>query len=60
MSKECRCGSGLDRHALYDARGIFCSYVCDRCEAVAKGKFRQEIFLDSQYWADEPIEPEDY
>lgn len=58
--KQCPCGSGKWPHMLCDARGIPCGYVCEDCEAKKKAKYRPEIFRDSQYEADEPIEPEDY
>ena len=35
--KLCFCGSGLERRALIDARGIFCTYVCDKCEKIRAG-----------------------
>ena len=54
----CRCGSGEERYALNDARGIFCSYVCSECEDEVKAKYRPEIFEDSMYEADEPIDTE--
>lgn len=60
MTKLCSCGSGKVREPLYDARGIFCSYVCPKCVAKVKAGYRPEIFSDGQYEADEPIEPEDY
>jgi hypothetical protein len=41
---------------LRDARGISCGYVCDRCVEWKMGGYRPEIFSDSQYYADEPIE----
>jgi len=44
------------RRPLYDARGVFCTYVCDRCEAEKRREFRPEIFSDPGYEADEPIE----
>lgn len=59
-AKPCRCGSGHDRHPLYDARGIFCAFVCSKCEASVRAKYRPEIFTDGQYQADEAIEAEDY
>jgi hypothetical protein len=43
--EPCHCGSGKPCSDLYDARGIFCSYV--------------DILEDSNYECDEPIEPED-
>ena len=47
------------KRALTDARGIFCGYVCDACEASARENFRPEIFGDAGYWTDEPIDDED-
>jgi hypothetical protein len=55
----CNCGSGRERYELADARGIFCAYVCSKCEETVKSKYRPEIFTDSQYECDEQIE-EDY
>ena len=49
IQDKCRCGSGLDREPLYDARGIFVDYVCRRCEKKVKAKFRPEIFTDPGY-----------
>jgi hypothetical protein len=57
--KECRCGSGKPRWILYDARSIPCGYVCDDCEAKTKAKYRPDIFTDSQYWSDEPIDEDE-
>lgn len=54
--KLCPCGSGLTRHDLVDARGIFCTFVCSKCAKAKRAKYRPEIFTDSNYWADEPIE----
>ena len=57
--KPCRCGSGeLDRE-LCDARGIFCGYVCDKCERKVRAKYRPDIFTDGDYWTDEPVEEGD-
>lgn len=56
---ECHCGSGLIRRPLYDARGIFCNYVCDTCEEIKKKEFREDIFHDPNYWHDEPIDEDD-
>ena len=52
----CRCGSKLYRYPLFDARGIFCAYVCKVCEKKKKSEFRAEIFIDPNYYADEDIE----
>ena len=54
--KPCRCGSDKPRYRLNDARGLFCAYVCQNCEAKEKQKYRPEIFTDSQYFTDEPID----
>lgn len=54
--KTCTCGSGLPRHELRDARGIFCAYVCDRCEADKRAGYRTDVLEDANYWHDEPIE----
>ena len=53
-----RCQRG-NRRLLYDARGIFCCYVCDECEQSKRARYRPEIFTDPNYWTDEPVEPED-
>lgn len=55
----CNCGSGKCKWELVDARGIFCTYVCDDCVEEKKSHYRKDIFEDSNYWTDEPIE-EDY
>ena len=52
----CPCGSGEFPRELKDARGIFCGYVCNECEAGKRAEFRDDIFTDSDYWHDEPIE----
>jgi hypothetical protein len=57
--KTCNCGSGLPRRELVDARGIFCAFVCDKCEKKKRAGFRPDIFTDSQYWTDEPVEEDD-
>ena len=58
MSKPCSCGSGLASDALYDARGIYVARVCAKCEQRVKARYRPEIFTDSRYETDEPIEEE--
>jgi hypothetical protein len=59
MSKLCSCGSGEVRRELRDARGIFCTYVCDRCERQQRAKYRPDIFTDANYWTDEPVEEDE-
>ena len=57
---NCRCGSGLERYELVDAQGIFCSFVCEKCEKKVKSKYRPCIFTGyTQADVDEPIEPEE-
>jgi len=43
--------------AEYDARGIYLTRVCEKCQKEKLAGFRQEVLTDSQYEADEPIEP---
>jgi len=56
--KLCPCGSGEPRRELKDARGIFCTFYCDKCEERKRASFRPDIFTDSNYWTDEPVEEE--
>lgn len=53
--KLCACHAHLPRRALYDARNIFCAYVCDGCVKEVKQKYRSEIFTDADYWYDEEL-----
>jgi len=55
-ARKCPCGSDSPRYVLYDARGISCGYVCDKCETKKKSQYRPDIFTDSDYWTDEPID----
>jgi hypothetical protein len=50
-SKPCNCGSGLYRRELLDAAGIFCTFVCDKCELEARRKFNPAIFEGDSYYA---------
>ena len=43
-NRLCTCGSGLVRYELNDAAGIFCGYVCEKCEAKKKATFDPRIF----------------
>ena len=54
--KLCRCGSGEERYALHDARGIFCTFVCEKCEPRRREEFRCEIFTNPNHEAGEAIE----
>jgi len=43
----------------YDARSIPIGKVCPRCVEGVKAMYRPEVLTDSNYQADEPIEPDD-
>jgi hypothetical protein len=55
-SKPCPCGSGQTRHDLYDARGIFCTFICDACEDEKRARYRPDVLTDPNYEASEPID----
>lgn len=57
---ECICGSGLEQHRNYDARGIYLCATCDVCHDKKMAGYRPDVLSDPNYWSDEPIEPEDY
>jgi len=59
-TRECICGSGKNSWVLSDARGIYVSRVCADCVKKVKAKYRPEIFADSNYAHDEPIEEDEY
>jgi hypothetical protein len=44
---------------LYDARGIFCTFVCDACEKRKRAQFRPEIFTNPSYDAPDLGDDED-
>jgi len=58
--RPCPCGSGKDSWWENDARGIPLCRVCEKCEKEKLARYRPDVLSDSNYWADEPIEPEDY
>jgi hypothetical protein len=57
--KKCLCGSGEDKEPHYDARGIFLTYACWRCEKEKLAGYRSDVLSDASYWADEAIEGDD-
>jgi hypothetical protein len=57
--RACLCGSGKPREAQYDARGIFLTYTCSRCEKEKLSHYRSDVLTDPGYWHDEPIEEDD-
>ena len=56
--RPCHCGSGLEREARFDARGIFLTYVCEKCVEEKLGRYRPEVLTDPNYYTEEPIEEE--
>jgi hypothetical protein len=54
--KLCFCGSMKPKHPLIDARGIFCTYVCDNCEKDKRKGYRVDVLNNRNYWHDEPID----
>ena len=54
--KKCSCGSGLEKDAEYDARGIFLTYACGMPGEQKLGSYRSEVLFDPNYWADEAID----
>lgn len=55
---KCDCGSGEYSEEIYDARGIYVTRVCDSCKEEKLKSYRTDIFTDSNYWADEQVEPD--
>ena len=52
----CDCGSGEFRYPNYDARGIFLTFTCSKCEKRKLSTFRPDVLTDPNYWHDEPID----
>ena len=59
LSPYCAC-QAASREAQYDARGIFLTYTCPKCKHSKLGGFRADVLTDAGYWADEPIEAEEW
>ncbi len=38
-----------ETYDLFDARGLFCATVCDKCVGKVKAKYRAEIFQNPNY-----------
>jgi hypothetical protein len=58
LTMNCNCGSGLPKEAQYDARGIFLTYTCKKCEQEKLSQFRPDVLTEHNYWHDEPIDEE--
>ena len=61
---KCRCGSGEQKYALNDCQGIFCTYVCSKCEEENKKKYNPWVFEGYNQafcneYSGEQIEPEE-
>ena len=54
--RPCPCGSGKPSTWQFDARGIESCRTCEDCHRHQMATYRQDVFTDSNYWADEPIE----
>ena len=54
--QTCNCGSGLEKKPVYDARGIFVTYACNKCKTQKLKGYRKDIFTNPQYETDEPID----
>jgi hypothetical protein len=56
--RPCPCGSGLASRWANDARGIPLARICPACEEQKLSVYRPEVLTDSNYYADEQIEPD--
>jgi hypothetical protein len=50
---HCACGSGLVREELFDARGVFLSYVCKECLEEVLKEFPAEVLTNPDYLEEE-------
>jgi hypothetical protein len=58
--KLCGCGSQRSSWWETDAKGIPLARVCVECKDRKLSMFRPEVLTNPNYYADEPIEAEDY
>lgn len=56
--RPCSCGSEKVSHWEFDARGIPLTRVCSDCRDQKLAKYRPEVLSDSDYAANEDIEPD--
>lgn len=49
--RQCSCGSGHERYELNDSAGIFCAYVCEKCEETVRKRFNPAIFEPASRYA---------
>jgi hypothetical protein len=57
-NRLCSCGSGEEREAEYDARGIFLTYACGKCRREKLAGYRPEVLSDPNYEHSEPLDDE--
>lgn len=57
-ARPCPYGSGHLSRWANDARGIPLARVCPKCEDEKLGHYRPEVLTNSNYEADEQIEPD--
>lgn len=58
--RPCPCGSGKPSQWQFDARGIELCRTCEDCHDEKMKRYRPDVLKNSNYEADEPIEPEEY
>lgn len=59
MMDKCRSHTKYDGSWWeYDARGIPLCRVCHDCINDKLARYRPEVLVDANYWADEQIEPD--
>jgi hypothetical protein len=59
LMRLCPCGSGKASQWQYDARGIECCRTCEDCHQKKMSRYRKDVLIDPNYWADEPIEEDE-
>ena len=54
--QRCSCGSGEWNRVVHDARGIYLTKVCDKCERDKLKAYRPEVLASINYDHNEDIE----
>jgi hypothetical protein len=54
--QRCSCGSDVEPEKIYDARGIYLTRACPRCQPEKLSRFRPEVLTNPRYEADEDID----
>ena len=55
-ARPCPCGSGLNSHWAYDAKGIELCRTCEKCHDEKMRAYRPEVLYDPNYETDEDID----